>query len=181
MLTCPMCKKKLRGVERNVRVAGPTCPCCTTTSRNYAMVWCRRKPTPGPGNWARRSGPTWPSSRSIPTTPRPAVRWAPVVTAVRQFDRAPGRRFAKRLQKQTRFRRLMANLDDEGDLSGWFSGLFWFILVVCALVFGFILGQMADKPPPAPAKLLQPLRPRRCRTRSSVRRKKQGRSAKILS
>jgi hypothetical protein len=72
-----------------------------------------------------------------------------VATAVRQFDQtAPGRRWFKRLQKQNRFRRWMASLSEEGNMSGWLNNLFWFILVLSALMIGYVIGQQGSKPPP---------------------------------
>jgi hypothetical protein len=64
-----------------------------------------------------------------------------VVTAVRQFDKAaPGRRWLKQLQRQTRFRRWAANLKNNGDAAGWVSGTIWFAIVLGALILGFFLG-----------------------------------------
>jgi hypothetical protein len=64
-----------------------------------------------------------------------------VATAVRQFDeKAPGRRWFKKLQKQNRWRRWMANMNTDGDLTGWLTNVFWVILVLSALVFGYLWG-----------------------------------------
>jgi hypothetical protein len=71
-----------------------------------------------------------------------------VATAVRQFDQtAPGRRWQKKLQRQTAFRRWMANWNSDGDSGGWLSGLFWFVIVLCALIFGYFIGQYAASHP----------------------------------
>src|SRR3954452_3585335 len=60
-----------------------------------------------------------------------------VVTAVRQFDQAaPGRRWLRKVQKQTRFRRWLSRRN-EGDGSGWLGGLLWFLLVLGALLLGY--------------------------------------------
>ncbi len=64
-----------------------------------------------------------------------------VATAVRQFDeKAPGRRWFKKLQKQNRWRRWMANVNSDSDLTGWLTNVFWVILVLSALVFGYLWG-----------------------------------------
>ena len=64
-----------------------------------------------------------------------------VATAVRQFDeKAPGRRWFKKLQHQNRWRRWMANASSDGDMASWLTNLFWIILVISALVFGYLFG-----------------------------------------
>src|SRR3954447_8401540 len=60
-----------------------------------------------------------------------------VATAVRQFDEnAPGRRWFRKLEKRNRWRRWMANLNSEGELTGWITTLLWIMLVAAALCFG---------------------------------------------
>ena len=64
-----------------------------------------------------------------------------VVTAVRQFDNAaPGRRWLKKLQRQTRFRRWASGWTSE-DAATWLTWGFWFVAIVAAVVLGFFLGQ----------------------------------------
>jgi hypothetical protein len=64
-----------------------------------------------------------------------------VATAVRQFDeKAPGRRWFKKLQKQNRWRRFVSNMNTDGDLTGWLTNVFWVILVFSALIFGYLWG-----------------------------------------
>ena len=64
-----------------------------------------------------------------------------VATAVRQFDeKAPGRRWFKKLQKQNRWRRWVSHMNTDGDLTGWLTNVFWVILVLSALVFGYLWG-----------------------------------------
>jgi hypothetical protein len=73
-----------------------------------------------------------------------------VATAVRQFDNtAPGRRWLKRIRKQTRFRRWAAQLN-EGDGAGWLNSLLWFLLVFVALMIGYVLGARTTTPPQDP-------------------------------
>ena len=72
-----------------------------------------------------------------------------VATAVRQFDNtAPGRRWFKRIRKQTRFRRWSAQLQ-EGEANGWLSGLLWFLLIFGTLLIGYYLGVRASHAPGA--------------------------------
>ena len=75
-----------------------------------------------------------------------------VVTAVRQFDQtAPGRRWQKKLQRQTAFRRWLANWNSDGDGGGW-GTMVWFILLVCAMVLGYFIGQwVTSRTTPAPS------------------------------
>ena len=64
-----------------------------------------------------------------------------VATAVRQFDsKAPGRRWFKKLQKQNRWRRWISHVNNETDLTAWLTNVFWVILVLSALVFGYLWG-----------------------------------------
>jgi hypothetical protein len=72
-----------------------------------------------------------------------------VATAVRQFDaKAPGRRWFKKLQKQNRWRRWLSNANSDSDLTGWLTNVFWVILVLSALVFGYLWG-VSQAPKPA--------------------------------
>src|SRR4051812_28743177 len=73
-----------------------------------------------------------------------------VVTAVRQFDQtAKGRVWLKKLQKQTRFRRWLAHWN-EGDGGSIWGNLFWFLLVLGALMLGYWYGDWMPRPGPAP-------------------------------
>ena len=72
---------------------------------------------------------------------------------MRQFDeKAPGRRWFKKLQKQNRWRRFVSNMQTDGDLTGWLTNLFWVILVLSALVFGYIWGGVTQAPAPTDPK-----------------------------
>src|SRR5262249_23324038 len=72
-----------------------------------------------------------------------------VATAVRQFDQtAPGRRWLKKLRKQTRFRRWMAGWNQEGDSTSLLSGVLWFLLIFSALMIGYFIGVRSALPPP---------------------------------
>jgi hypothetical protein len=77
-----------------------------------------------------------------------------VATAVRQFDQtAPGRRWRKKLQNQTRFRRWLARWN-EGEGAGWLGGLLWLLLVLGVFFLGYGIGsgalRLPSPPPEAP-------------------------------
>jgi hypothetical protein len=68
-----------------------------------------------------------------------------VATAVRQFDHtAPGRRWLKRLQKESRWRRWWANWE-EGEGAGWWGWAFLFLLYFGSVIGAYYLGMHAGK------------------------------------
>jgi hypothetical protein len=150
ILTCPMCKKRLRGVERE-------CPTCRTdVSLLVDYVDSLRDGLRRAEDLTRRGElgeAVWEYLSVLEVDPDNATarkQVSRVATAVRQFDQeAPGRRFLKRLQRETRFRRWLANWG-EGDLSGWLSGAFWLLLVLIALVLGYVIGTQTNKPAAPP-------------------------------
>jgi hypothetical protein len=156
MLTCPMCKKKLKGMEKE-------CPNCRTDvsllvgyveNLREGLVQAERLTRQG-----ELGDAVWEYLSVLEIDPDNATarrQVGKVATAVRQFDQtAPGRRWLKRLQRQTRFRRWLANWSRDGD--GLLNGLFWFMVVMAALVFGIILGSQAGRTGPGdPAKDSKP-------------------------
>jgi len=150
ILTCPMCKKRLRGVERE-------CPSCRTdVSLLVDYVDNLRDGLRRAEELTRRGElgeAVWEYLSVLEVDPDNAEarkQVGRVATAVRQFDQeAPGRRFLKRLQRETRFRRWMAGWA-ESDLSGWLSAGFWLLLVLIALVLGYVIGTQSTRPNPAP-------------------------------
>src|SRR5947209_17056176 len=137
MLTCPMCKKKLRGLERECL------NCRTDVSLLVDYVENLREGLRQADELTRRGelgDAVWAYLSVLEVDPDNATarkQVGKVATAVRQFDQtAPGRRWLKRLQKQTRFRRWLAHWN-EGEGGGWVGGLFWFLLVFGALVIGY--------------------------------------------
>lgn len=142
MLTCPMCKKKLRGLEKE-------CLNCRTDvsllihyvedlrdglARADALT---RAGELGEAVWAYLAVLEVDPDN---TTARRQV--GQLATAVRQFDQAaPGRRWRKKLQKQTRFRRWMAKWVADGDtINSLLSSLLWGVLVFGALMIGYVIG-----------------------------------------
>jgi hypothetical protein len=150
MLTCPMCKKKLRGMEKE-------CQNCRTDvsllvhyvedlrdglSRAEALT---RAGELGEAVWAYLA-----VLEVDPDNTAARRQVGQVATAVRQFDQtAPGRRWRKKLQKQTRFRRWMTSWDADGDgTSSLLSSLLWGVLVFLALLIGYFIGARSASPPP---------------------------------
>ena len=152
MLTCPMCKKRLPGVEKK-------CPNCKTDVSLLVDYVENLRDGLQRAEQLTRQGElgdaVWEYLEVLEVDPDNATarkQVGKVATAVRQFDQtAPGRRWQKKLQRQTAFRRWLANWNSEGD-GGWLSGLFWFVIVLCALIFGYFIGQtVANHPAPATA------------------------------
>ena len=157
MLTCPMCKKSVQFTSREC----PTCRTDLSLLTDYvdhlAEGLARAEALTRAGELGEA---VWAYLTVLEVDPDNATarkQVGKVVTAVRQFDQtAPGRRWLKRLQKQTRFRRWMAKWN-EGEGAGLVSGFLWFLLVFSALVIGYVLGSqgLKSQPPhgdqPAPA------------------------------
>src|SRR5579883_998322 len=142
MLTCPMCKKKLRGLEKE-------CPNCRTDVSLLVHYVEDLRDGLARAEELTRAGElgeaVWAYLAVLEvdpdnTTARRQV--GQVATAVRQFDQtAPGRRWRKKLHKQTRFRRWIATLGSDGDVTtGLLSNLFWGVLVFGALMVGYVIG-----------------------------------------
>jgi uncharacterized membrane protein len=160
MLTCPMCKKKLRGLEKECL------NCRTDLSLLVGYVEDLREGL-ARGEAMTRAGElgeaVWAYLAVLEVDPDNAVarrQVGKVATAVRQFDQtAPGRRWMKKLQKKTRFRRWMANWNPEGELTnGLLNGVFWFMLVFGALMIGYVVGVKSIQPdtPPPDTKMEKP-------------------------
>src|SRR5438105_13520644 len=153
-----MCKKTLRGLERECL------NCRTDVSLLVDYVENLREGLAQAEALTRRGElgeAVWSYLTVLEVDPDNATarkQVGKVVTAVRQFDQtAPGRRWLKRLQKQTRFRRWMAKWNESEAGASMLSGLLWFLLVFGALLIGYILGSQGltspkagpEKSPPA--------------------------------
>src|SRR3954454_10068307 len=151
MLTCPMCKKKLRGLEKECVNCKTDVSLLVDYVENLQDGLVRAEALTKAGELGEA---VWAYLEVLEVDPDNATarrRVGQVVTAVRQFDNAaPGRRWLKKLQRQTRFRRWASGWDSE-DAATWLSRGFWFIAIVAAVVLGFIVGQnMRNAPSSSP-------------------------------
>jgi hypothetical protein len=148
MLTCPMCKKKLRGLERECLNCRTDVSLLVDYVENLREGLAQAEALTRQGELGEA---VWSYLTVLEVDPDNATarkQVGKVVTAVRQFDQtAPGRRWLKRLQKQTRFRRWMAKWN-EGEGAGMVNGFLWFLLVFSALVIGYVLGAQGLKSQP---------------------------------
>src|ERR1700752_4249573 len=134
MLTCPMCKKTLPESTQQ-------CPRCSTDLSLLTDYVEHLHDGVARADDLTRQGQldeaVWKYLEVLEIDPDNAVarrQVGRVATAVRQFDeKAPGRRWFKKLQKQNRWRRWMTHMNTDGDLTGWLTNVFWVILVLSAL------------------------------------------------
>jgi hypothetical protein len=141
MLTCPMCKKKLRGLERECLNCRTDVSLLVDYVENLREGLVQAEALTRAGELGEA---VWAYLSVLEVDPDNAMarrQVGKVVTAVRQFDQtAPGRRWLKRLQKQTRFRRWMAKWNENEAGASMLSGFLWFLLVFSALLIGYALG-----------------------------------------
>src|ERR1700730_11185523 len=152
MLTCPMCKTKQPGLDKKC------VNCKTDVSLLVDYVENLRDGLKRAERLTKQGllgDAVWEYLEVLEVDPDNATarkQVGKVATAVRQFDQtAPGRRWQKKLQRQTAFRRWLANWNSDGEGGGWLSGLFWFVIVLCALIFGYFIGQYVAAHPTPPA------------------------------
>jgi hypothetical protein len=142
-----MCKKKLRGVERECGNCRTDVSLLVDYIENLRTGLLRAQQLTKAG---QLGDAVWEYLDVLEVDPDNAVarrQVGKVVTAVRQFDQtAPARRWTKKMQRQNRFRRWLTNWSGDGEQSGWLSSLLWFTLVMSALILGFTLGQQSSKP-----------------------------------
>ena len=157
MLTCPMCKKKLRGLERECLNCRTDVSLLVDYVENLREGLAQAEALTRQGELGEA---VWAYLTVLEVDPDNATarrQVGKVVTAVRQFDQtAPGRRWLKRLQKQTRFRRWMARGNESEAGASMLSGFLWFLLVFSALVIGYVLGSQGLASPKAGAGDQQP-------------------------
>jgi hypothetical protein len=141
MITCPMCKKKLRGLEKECG------NCRTDVSLLVSYVEQLRSGLARAGALTRAGElgeAVWAYLSVLEVDPdnsEARKQVGQVVTAVRQFDQtAPARRWNRQIQKETRFRRWFARANEEGDLARWLAGCLWFLLVLGAVLLGYVVG-----------------------------------------
>jgi hypothetical protein len=150
MLTCPMCKKKLRGLEKECLNCRTDVSLLVHYVEDLREGLVRAEALTRAGELGEA---VWAYLAVLEVDPDNATarrQVGQVATAVRQFDQTmPGRRWRKKLQKQTRFRRWMANWNPEGEVTNTLlSSVLWFLLVFGALIIGYVIGVKSAFPPP---------------------------------
>ena len=155
MLTCPMCKKNLPGLEKKCANCKTDVSLLVDYVENLRDGLKRAQLLTKQGELGDA---VWEYLEVLEVDPDNATarkQVGKVATAVRQFDQtAPGRRWQKKLQRQTALRRLMANWSSDGDGGGWAGTAFWFVMVVASLVIGYFIGQWeGGRTTPAPSTL----------------------------
>src|SRR5947209_5435949 len=154
MLTCPMCKRKLRGLEKECGNCKTDVSLLVDYVENLQDGLVRAEALVKAGELGEA---VWAYLEVLEVDPDNTTarrKVGQVVTAVRQFDNAaPGRRWLKKLQRQTRFRRWASGWDRD-DWTTWLTWVFWFVAIVSAVFVGFLVGQnvRAAAPGAPPAK-----------------------------
>jgi hypothetical protein len=151
MITCPMCKKKLRGMEKECL----SCKADVSLLVDYVgnlrdgLAQAERLTREG-----KLGEAVWAYLEVLEIDPDNATarrQVGKVTTAVRQFDEtAPGRRWLTKLHKRKRFQRWMATFNENGEGGSWLGAALWFLVVLAALLVGFMVG-VQHTPAPAPA------------------------------
>jgi hypothetical protein len=143
MLTCPMCKKSLRGLERQC----PTCRADLSLLVEYVggleSGLLRAEAHTRAGELGEAVWSYLEVLEVDPDNPTARQQVGQVVRAVRQFDReAPGRRWLARLQRRARFRTWLDNWG-RGASGWWLVAAAGFLAVILALSVGYGLGYWA--------------------------------------
>jgi hypothetical protein len=139
MLTCPWCKKKTPGLDRE-------CPSCHADLsllveyvQNLALGLVRADQLTRAG---RLGDAVWAYLEVLEVDPENPVarkQVAEVATAVRQFDQSPPTtRWLSQMRKGSAFRSWFSAWGEEGE--GW-ARLVWIVVVLVALFVGYLIGQ----------------------------------------
>jgi hypothetical protein len=150
MLTCPMCKQRLRGLEKECTRCHTDVSLLVDYVENLQEGLVRADALTKQGELGEA---VWAYLEVLEVDPDNATarrQVGQVVTAVRQFDKAaPGRRWFNRIRRETRFRRWAAGVQEAGAGNvGWLNGILWFALVLIALICGFVMGSSQGNKPP---------------------------------
>src|SRR5437763_1003710 len=140
MLICPMCKKKLRGVEK-------VCPNCRTDVSllvDYVQHLQEGLDQAQAYTQAGELGDAvWSYLEVLEIDPDNSTarkQVGKVVTAVRQFDQtAPGRRWLTSIRKQSWWRRWLSS-GDENEQTGLLGWVLAFVLLFGAVFFAYSWG-----------------------------------------
>jgi hypothetical protein len=152
MLTCPMCKKKLRGLERQCLSCRADVSLLVDYVQSLQEGLARAESLTREGELGEA---VWAYLEVLEVDPDngPARRQVgKVVTAVRQFDTtAPGRRWLTKLHKENRWRRRLAGAGEGGAAAGWKSMALWFVLLFGIWLVGYTMGVMGQSAAPPPS------------------------------
>jgi hypothetical protein len=147
MLTCPMCKKKLRGLEKECLNCKADVSLLVDYVENLREGLVKAE---GYTRAGKLGEAVWAYLAVLEVDPDNATarkQVGSVATAVRQFDEtAPGRRWLTKLHKQKRFKRWMASWNESGEAGGWLSAGLTFLLVLGALFVGYVIGAQTMPP-----------------------------------
>jgi len=156
MLSCPMCKKKLPGTEKKCTYCKTDVSLLVDYVDNLRDGLKRAQQLTKQGELGDA---VWEYLEVLEVDPDNATarrQVGKVATAVRQFDQtAPGRRWQKKLKRQTAWRRFLANVSSDGD-GGWIGQALVFVLVLSALIIGYVLGWTFPPTRPAPTPAVPP-------------------------
>src|SRR5262245_59135534 len=150
MLTCPMCKQRLRGLEKECTRCRTDVSLLVNYVENLQEGLVRADALTKQGELGEA---VWAYLEVLEVDPDNATarrQVGQVVTAVRQFDKAaPGRRWFNKIRRETRFRRWAAGMQaaGSGENNEWLNGLLWFVLALGALICGYIMGFQGSKQP----------------------------------
>jgi hypothetical protein len=149
MLTCPMCKKRLRGLEKECLNCKADVSLLVSYVENLREGLTRAEGFTRAGKLGEA---VWAYLEVLEVDPDNATarkQVGSVATAVRQFDEtAPGRRWLTKLHKQKRFRRWMAAWSEDDNSAGWLGAGLWFIVVLGAMLVGYMIGVTKIEAPP---------------------------------
>lgn len=144
MLTCPMCKKTVPGLDRQ-------CPTCRTDLSLLVDYVGHLQDGLAQAEAVTRAGElgdaVWAYLQVLEVDPDNATarhKVGQVVAAVRHFDRAvPGRRWLRGLQRQAHQRHTTGSWVGPRGRFGWLGVLFVLLLVLGAFVIGYAFGRQA--------------------------------------
>lgn len=147
MLKCPMCREMLSDDARVCRKCQTDLSLLSdyTTHLRQGLAQAEsstRKGDLGEAVWAYLS-----VLEVDPDNATARRQVGTVVTAVRQFDQAaPGRKWAKRLEKENRFRRWMASMEEgESGVGAMLGYVVLFLLFTGSVIGAYYFGYSAGK------------------------------------
>jgi hypothetical protein len=157
MLTCPMCKKVLPGLERRCRTCQTDLSLLVDYVEGLDAGVARAEALTRAGELGEA---VWTYLGVLEVDPDNATarrQVGHVAAAVRQFDRStPGRRWRRRLEKQARFRRLLSAWESGEGTPGWILAIAGVVAVTAAAALGYGLGYYQGSHPGHPTEATAP-------------------------